>query len=108
MNKMHHILIECVAAQAEILKILDTNEIDAVLSVHVSASGPGKYIIFRNYEVVATLFTNYKNLQAEYDIPFPIRYKADDIGIKFISMERLAMNMYATVQTYTEPRLVLK
>lgn len=107
MRQFRKIKTHAIAAHAEQMIELDTNEIDAVVTVHMSASGQAKYEVFRNEELVATLFSGSGQApkQAELNLPFPVAYGKDRVYVKFYNYDRCAQDMYASVQTYTEPRV---
>lgn len=63
--------------------------------IHFSGSGSGKFVIHKNCQVVATLFTTRNNLQAEYGFPIEI-LNGDVFRIDFKNTDNVAFDMYVS------------
>jgi hypothetical protein len=69
-----------------------------IKSIHLSSSGTGKYFIFKNEELIATLFDSIRNRNVEYKIPISLLPK-DMIVLRFQNNETYhPMDMYSTIE----------
>lgn len=98
MNKIVTLLAESVPISGARRIDVQTHDVDSVVSIHCSASGLGKFVVERSEQIVATLFNSNKNLQVEYQIPFPIRRDLDIVSVLFINRDYCSQDMYGSVQ----------
>ena len=78
-----------------------TAKVRAILSIHLSSSGSGKFIILKDNKTIATLFTDSYNRQCQYTIPLSVE-RDSKIEIEFKNRDTQSMDMYAVVQVEKE------
>lgn len=66
-----------------------------VTDIHFSASGIGKFLVKKNSQTVATIFTSIYNKQGIYQGEICLK-KKDILTIEFINRDMLAMDMYVS------------
>lgn len=77
--------------------ITTPNGYRTIKSISFTSSGQGKYFVYRNEELVATLFSSALNKNVFYNLPIKIG-KKDIVGLKCQNMDLSPKDMYYTVE----------
>lgn len=64
-----------------------------ITNLHFSSSAVGKFIVYKNGETLATLFTSRTNLNADYLHSIEV-YGVDEIEVEMKNVDRLPADMY--------------
>lgn len=95
MNKYHAILAESVAKMGKAVKTYTAEQSEVIDNFCLSASGHGKYRLFVNGELVATMFSSRHSRQCFYPLQIPLN-TGDLLSVEFRNLELSVMDMYGS------------